>query len=130
MAEILRVIESISHQKFIRSIKTNELRFVIQVPRNPFMQQRADFKRPGASLLQYSHETIQSAARINNILDQQYVFPFEPRFRVINKVHGAARDRSIAVARGDKEIDLKRAADLTYEIAEKDEASFEQTEHQ
>ena len=130
MAEILRVIEPISNQKFIRRIKTNELRFVFQTFRDPFMKQRTYLKRPRLPLLQYSHQTIQSAARINDVFHQQYVLSFQPRFGVINQVHRSARDRPIAIARRHEKIDLKRAADLPYEIAEKDETSFEQTEHQ
>ena len=44
MAEILRVIEPISNQKFIRSIKTNELRLESQILGNPFMEQRTDLQ--------------------------------------------------------------------------------------
>ena len=90
MAEILRVVEPISNQKFIRRIKTNELRLVLQVSRDSFVQQRADFKGPRLPFLQYSHQTIQSAARINDVFNQKYVLPFQPRFRVINEVNGSA----------------------------------------
>src|SRR5689334_5264382 len=130
MAEILRVIEPISNQKFIRRIETNELRVVLQLFRNAFVKQSANLQRPRPAFLQYSHQTIQSAARINDIFDQQYVLSLEPCFRVVNQVHGTTGDRPITVTRGDEEIDLKRTADLANEVAEKDEASFEQTEHQ
>ena len=44
MAEILRVIEPISNQKFIRRIKTNELRIVLQILRNSFVKQGTDLQ--------------------------------------------------------------------------------------
>jgi hypothetical protein len=48
----------------------------------------------------------------------------------IDQIHRPAGNRSVPVTRGDQEIDLQRPIDLSYEIAEKDETSFEQTEHQ
>src|SRR3954465_823028 len=130
MAEILRVIKPVSNQKFIRSIKTNELRVVRQVLCNALVKQGADFQRSRLPFLQYSHETIQSAARINDILYQEYVLALQTRFGVVNEVHGPAGNRPISVTRGDEKIDLKWTTDLTYEIAEKNEASFQQAQNQ
>ena len=42
MAEILRVIQPVTNQKFIRRIETNELRFVLQSLCDPLVEKRAD----------------------------------------------------------------------------------------
>ena len=44
MAEILRVVKPVSNQKFIRSIKTNELRVVRQVLCNSLVKQGTNFQ--------------------------------------------------------------------------------------
>ena len=94
------------------------------------MQQRTDLQRPRFPLLQYSHETIQSAARINDVLDQQNVPAFQLSFGVVDQLHGTARDHPIPITRGHQKIDLQRTSYLSHQIAEEDEASFEQAEHQ
>src|SRR5437868_1646770 len=124
MAEILRVIQPISNQKLIRRIETNELRFKLQSFGDPFVQERTYLERPRFPLLQYSHETIQSAPRINDVLDQKNVRPFQLGFGVVNELDGTARDRAICVTRRDQKIDLKRARYLSYEITQENEASF------
>src|SRR5215208_740056 len=130
MAEILRVIQPVSNQKFIRRIKTHELRIVLQTVGNSFVKQRTNLQRSWLPLLQYSDETIQSASRIDDVLNQQNILPFQPCFGVVNEVDGSTRYSSITVARCYQEIDLKWTSDLPHEVTEKDEASFEQSQHQ
>ena len=88
MAEILRVIKPITNQKLIRRIKTNELRLELQSFGDPFVEERAYLQRPGFTLLQYSHETIQSAPGINNVLNQKDVLPLQLGLRIIYEING------------------------------------------
>ena len=124
------MIQSISNQKFIRCIETNKFRIVLETAGDSFVEQSAYLKRSRLALLQYSHETIQSAARINDVLDQQNVPAFQLSFGVEDQLHGTARHHPIPITRRHQEIDLQRTSYLSHQIAEEDEASFEQAEHQ
>src|SRR5438552_9611348 len=116
--------------KFIRCIETNKFRIVLETAGDSFVEQSAYLERSRLALLQYSHETIQRAAGINNILHQQDVFPLEPGLRIVHQVYGSGGDHTIAITRRHEKIDLERASDLPHEIAQEYEASFEQTQHQ
>src|SRR5712671_2798311 len=117
MAEVLRVIQPVTHQELIRRIETNEPRIVLQPFRDALVQQRTDLERPRLPLLQCRHQTIQCAARINDVLDQNYVLPLELRFRIVNQVNRPARNRSVTITGSHEKIDLKWTSDLPHEIA-------------
>src|SRR5687768_4748240 len=130
MAEVLRVIQPISNQKLVRRIETDESRLVLQPFGDPFVQQRTDLERPRFPLLKYSHQTIQRAPGINNIFDQKDVLPFQTRFRIVNQIHLPAGDHPVAITRSHQKVDLKWTSYLPHKIAQKNEASLQQAQHQ
>src|SRR5918999_303743 len=70
MAEVLRVIQSIPHQKLVRGIETHELRLVLEAFGDSLVQERANLERARLPIGQNAHQTIESPPRIHNVLDQ------------------------------------------------------------
>jgi len=98
MAEILRVVQPISHEKFVGRIKSDELRLVLQLGRNVLVQQSANFERAGRSLSEKRHETVEGSSRIDDVLDEKYVLPLETSFGIVKKSDDSARLHRIAIA--------------------------------
>ncbi len=78
MAEILRVIQPVPHKKLVRGIKSNELRLVLELRGNMFVQQGANVERARRSLAEQRHETVKGSAGVDNVLDEKDVLPFKP----------------------------------------------------
>ena len=62
MAEIFRVIETITNKELRWCIKSDEFDFVVQLVSNPFMQQSANFERAGLSLAQNRQQLVERPA--------------------------------------------------------------------
>jgi hypothetical protein len=69
MAEVLRVVQPISHEKFVGRIESYELRLVLQLASDVLVQQRANFERAWRSFSKKRHETVEGSSRIDNVLD-------------------------------------------------------------
>ncbi|OLC07636.1 MAG: hypothetical protein AUH41_10030 [Gemmatimonadetes bacterium 13_1_40CM_66_11] len=128
--EVFRVIEAVPDQEQRRGVESQELRFQLQVFRHMFVQQRTDLQTTRPALSQQRDQLVQRLASVDDILDQQDVLPRELGFGVIHQPHIPARHRSLAIARCDEEIHLQRPVDAPHQIAQEDEASLEEAEHQ
>ena len=76
------------------------------------------------------HQAAQRAAGVDDVLDEQDVLSLELGLRIVHQSYVAARHHRVAVARRDEEIDLQRPMDLAHEVAQEDEASLQQPEHE
>src|SRR6185503_10064833 len=128
--EVLRMIQAVSDQEQRWRIETNELCFQLQLFSHMFVQQRANLETLRTPPLQQRDQLVQRLARVDDVLDEQDVLPLQLRLRIIHQPDVAARYGALAVARGDNEVDLQGAVDLSNEIAEKNEAALQQAQHQ
>ena len=127
MAEVFRVVQPITHQKFVGRIESDKLRLELQLGRNVLVQQSANFERAGRPLTKKRHETVEGSSRIDNVLHQKYVLPFQPGLGIVQQTNCSARFHGVTVTRCNKEIDLQRTPDVTHEIAQENEASLQQS---
>src|SRR4029078_4921585 len=128
MAEVFRVVQPISHEKLVGRIESDEFRLVLQIGRNVLVQQRANFERARRPLPKKRHETVEGSSRIDDVLYQKYVLPFQSSLGIVQQPNCSARFHRVTVARCDEEIDLKRTPDVTHEIAQENEASLQQSQ--
>jgi hypothetical protein len=61
MAEVFRVVQPITHEKFVGRIEAYELRLIFQLGRDVLVKQSANFERAGRSLAQEIHETVEGS---------------------------------------------------------------------
>src|SRR5690349_4724891 len=94
------------------------------------MQQRTDFQTPRLALAQERHHAVEGLPRIHDIFDQEDVLTPQFCLRIVHQPDVATRNRISAIARRHQEIHLERPLDATHEIAQENEASLEETEHQ
>ena len=98
MAEILRVVEPIAHEKFVGRIKSDKLRLVLELGRNVLVKQRANFELAWSSLSEEGHQAVQGPSRIDDVLDEKYVLPLETSLGIVKKSDDSARLHRIAIA--------------------------------
>src|SRR5215211_4126553 len=127
MAEIFRVVKPITHEEFVGCVESDKLRRILQLSRNVLVQQGANFERAGRSLPEQRHESIERSSRIDNVLDQKDVLPFQPRLGIVQKPDDTTRLSRVTVARCNEEIDLQWPPDMSNEIAQENEASLQQS---
>ena len=128
--EILGMIQSVPDQKFVRGIEPDEPRGMVELGRDVLVQQRADFQRLGLAFTEECDEPTEGPPGIHDVLNEENVFAFQFRFRIIQQTHDTARFHGITVRRGDQEIHLQRPIDVSDQVAQKDETALEQPQHQ
>ena len=79
---------------------------------------------------QHAHEPLEGLARINYILNQQNMFALQPGLRLVQEPDVAAGDLGVAVGGRHQEIHLDRSLDGPNQVAQEDEASLEQSQHE
>lgn len=124
------MIQTVPDQKFVRRVETDEPRGMTELCRDVFVQHGADFERTGFTIVQQIDEPVERTPRIDDVFDQQDVFTLQFRFRIIEETDHTTRLHRIAVRRRNQEIHLQGSFNVTHEIAEEDEASFQQAEHE
>lgn len=130
MSKILGMIQSVTNQEFVRRIKSHEPGGMLEFNGNVFVQQCTNFERLRLSLTEQIDKPIEGPPRIDDILYKENVFALKICFRIIQQSHNTARFHRVAIRRCNEKVDLERTLDMTYEIAEKNKTSFEQTEHE
>src|SRR5437660_582099 len=106
--EVFGVIEPVPDQKRPGGVETDERRFQLQWRSNVLVQQGTDLQTLRAAHPQQRHQPVEGLPGIDDILDQEDVFPLELRFRVVQQPDVPAGDGLGAVARGDQKVDLQR----------------------
>ena len=76
------------------------------------------------------HQAIQRPAGVDDVFHQQDVLSLELGLRIVHQPDVAARDRRVTVARRDQKVDVQRPIDLADQVAQKDEASLQQPQHE
>src|SRR2546426_762375 len=82
------------------------------------------------AIAQERDQSVEGVPRIDDIVDQQDVLTPQLCFRVVQQPDIPTRHRIGAVARRHQEVHLERPLDAAHEIAQENEASPEETEHQ
>src|SRR5438046_142620 len=82
------------------------------------------------ALPQERHQAVEGLPRVDDSLHQEDVLTPQLGFRVVQQPDVPTRNRIGAVAGRDQEVHLERPLDAAHEIAQENEASLEETEHQ
>src|SRR2546426_3799108 len=128
--EVFGVIEPVPHEEHPRSVEPDERRLELEMLGQMLMQQGTDFQAPWRSLAQQRHQSVEGLSRIDDILHQEDMLTPQLGLRIVQQAHVPARDRIVAVARRHQEVHLEGPLDAPHEIAQEDETSLEETEHQ
>src|SRR3989454_2102337 len=130
VSEVFGVIEPVPHEEHSRSVEPDERRLELEMLSQMLMQQRTDLQAPRRALAQERHQPVEGLPRIDDILDQEDVLTPQLCFRIVQQANVPTRHRIGAVARGYQEVHLERPLDAAHEIAQENEASLEETQHQ
>ncbi len=124
------MIEPVPHEERARGVEPDERRLQLQVLGDMLVQQGTNLQTPRVTRPQQRYQPVQRLPRINDILDQEDMFPRKLGFGVVQQPNVAARRRALAIARGHEEIDLQRPIEPPHQVAQEDEAPLEQAEDQ
>src|SRR2546426_96584 len=130
VSEVFGVIEPVPHEEHSRRVEPDERRLELEMLGEMLMQQRTDLQAPRCALAQERHQPVEGLSRIDDILHQEDVLTPQLGFRIVQQPDVPTRNRVSAIARRHQEVHLERPLDAAHEIAQENEASLEETEHQ
>src|SRR5437879_5353730 len=122
--------DPVPHDEHTRRFEPDERRLELEMLGQMLMQQRTDLQAPRRALPQERHQAVEGLPRVDDILHQEDVLTAQLGFRIVQQPDVATRNRIGAVAGRDQEVHLERPLDAAHEIAQENEASLEETEHQ
>jgi len=124
------MIQAVPDEEIRRRIEADEADRMVKFRGDALVEQRADGDRGRPTRLQERDEVLQGATRVHDVLDEEEVLPLQRCLGIVEQADRPRRDRRIPVARGDEEVDVERALDLTHQIGEEDETPLEEAEHE
>lgn len=125
MAKVLCVIQSIPHKELVGGIKSHKFRSVREKRSNVLVQQCANLNRFWTPFPKEVYHSRQGPTRVDDVLNQQNVLPFQLSLRIIHEANVSAGNRLHAIRRDDQKIHLQRSRHRTDEIAHENEAAFQ-----
>src|SRR5690348_15748912 len=130
MPKVFGVIEPVPHEEYARGVEPDERRLELEMLGEMLMQQGTNLQAAWRALAQQHHQTVEGLSRIDDILHQEDMLTPQLGLRIVQQADIPARDRIVAVAGRHQEVHLERPLDAPHEIAQENEASLEETEHQ
>src|SRR5687767_2753907 len=118
MTKVLGVIEPISDQKGRWSPEPYETELRARLGRQLLVEERADGQASRPPCSQQRHQALQRLASINNILDQQDMFAFQPGLGIVKQPYRTARDLPIPIRAGNQKINLDWSLDLPNQVTQ------------